>query len=246
MFCYITDDSQLTMTVTVKNPQAVNASDFAVVLLPNFTNGRSGLATASGHSVNGISAGLRKSTLRLLVGEPVSLSSPLIPPVHLMVGLSDKAPVVFSTKESETPASVLAKTASYRKTELATLTKYGDWADVKDAVQTSLMWSLVYDPKQSLVAPSYGFTNDGDFEPSTPISYDGDTADNIFEWDQSFCGYMYGLDALGPALSNIFAVLKMKTAVSLHRHACRICCIIVVADPTSSFSLLGTVLPRRC
>ena len=57
MFCYITDDSQLTMTVTVKNPQAVNASDFAVVLLPNFTNGRSGLATASGHSVKGTDPG---------------------------------------------------------------------------------------------------------------------------------------------------------------------------------------------
>jgi hypothetical protein len=49
-----------------------------------------------------------------------------------------------------------------RTAELATLTKYGeDWADVKDAVQTSLMWSLVYDPKQSLVAPSYGFTGGG-------------------------------------------------------------------------------------
>lgn len=69
----------------------------------------------------------------------------------------------------------------------------------------------MYDPKQSLVAPSYGFTGTKDFEPSTPTQ-DGDTADNIFEWDQSFCGYMFGLDALGPALSNIFAVIKMKTA----------------------------------
>ena len=66
----------------------------------------------------GISAGLRQSTLRLIEGASVSLSSPLIPPTHLMVALSDSAPVVLSTKATETPASVLAKTASYRKAEL--------------------------------------------------------------------------------------------------------------------------------
>ena len=71
-----------------------------------------------------------------------------------MVSLSDAAPVVLSTAASETPAAVLAKTESYRKAELATLTKYGEWSDVKDAVQTSLMWSVVYDPKQSLVSPN--------------------------------------------------------------------------------------------
>ena len=33
----------------------------------------------------------------------------------------------------------------------------------------------------------------------------------IFEWDQSFVGYMFGLDALPLALSNIIAVVKMRT-----------------------------------
>jgi hypothetical protein len=34
------DDSELTMMATVNNPHAVNVSDFAIVLLPSFTNGR--------------------------------------------------------------------------------------------------------------------------------------------------------------------------------------------------------------
>lgn len=64
-------------------------------------------------------------------------------------------------------------------------------------MQTSLMWSLVYDAKQGLVAPSYGYTI-GSRGPSGPTAtVDGDTAVNTFVWDQSFVGYMFGLDALG-------------------------------------------------
>ena len=179
-----TDSSKLTMTATVLNAHArLNASDYAIVLSPNFTNGRAGSVGANSHSVTGISAGLRTSTLGLISGRAASLSSPLLPSVHLAVSLSSTAPVVLSTDTADSATAVVAKTATYRATELATLDKFGSWGAVKDAVQTSLMWSLVYDPKQSLVAPSYGFTGDKDFEPST-TTVDGDTADNIFEWDQ--------------------------------------------------------------
>ena len=34
-----------------------------------------------------------------------------------------------------------------------TLTRYGAWSSVKDAMQTSLMWSLIYEPKEGLIAP---------------------------------------------------------------------------------------------
>ena len=209
------DNSQLTMTATVLNgAQLANASDFAIILAPNFTNGRAGSVAAGRRSVGGVSAGLRTTTLSLISASSsaLSLTSPLLPATHLAVQLDAKAPVVLSTNTGLSVTAVLTKTAAYRATERATLTKYGEWADVKDAVQTSLMWSLVYDPKQSLVAPSYGFTGGGDdFEPST-TTVDGDTADNMFEWDQSFCGYMLGLDALGLALSQLIAVTKFKTA----------------------------------
>ena len=176
------DNSQLTMTATINNPdKVVNASDYTIVLMPNFTNGRAGTVSADSTGVSGVSAGLRTSTLSLIAGTAVSLpSAQLLPPTHLVVSLSNTAPVVLSTNRSSTPADVVAKTDAYRKAELAALTKYGEWGSVVDAVQTSLMWSLVYDSKQSLVAPSYGFTGSLDFEPSTPTQ-DGDTADNIFE-----------------------------------------------------------------
>ena len=207
-----TDDTKLTLTASVLNGATLaNASDFAIILAPNFTNGRAGSVAADARSVSGVSAGLRKTRLSLIAGTAPSLASPLLPTVFLPVQLSAEAPVVLSTDASLSAAAVLAKTSAYRAAELATLDKYGEWGDVKDAVQTSLMWSLVYDPKQSLIAPSYGFTGDGDFEPST-TTVDGDVAEVIFEWDQSFVGYMFGLDALGPALSNLIAVAKLKTA----------------------------------
>ena len=207
--------AELTMAVTVLNSGEnglLNASDYALILIPNFTNGRAGSVSANSHGVSGLSAGLRSTTFSLVAGRSASLSSPVLPSVHLAVPLSGTAPVVLSTDSSASAAAVLARTSDYRAKELATLDKYGAWANVKDAVQTSLMWSLVYDPKQSLVAPSYGY-NVGDGGPSGPTAtVDGDTAVNTFVWDQSFVGYMFGLDAPGLALSNLIAVVKLKTA----------------------------------
>lgn len=210
------EGAELTMTATVLNGREagrglINVSDYVLILQPNFTNGRAGSVSANSHGVSGMSAGLRNSTLSLVAGRSISLTSPLLSSVHLAVPLST-APVVLSTDSSSSAAAVLTRTSAYRAKELATLDKYGAWADVKDAVQTSLMWSLVYDPKQSLVAPSYGYSI-GSSGPSGPTgTVDGDTAVNTFVWDQSFVGYMFGLDALGPALSQLIAVVKLKTA----------------------------------
>eukprot|EP01052_Picozoa_sp_SAG31_P025393 SAG31_NODE_2223_length_6152_cov_4.129688_4_plen_54_part_00 len=46
-----------------------------------------------------------------------------------------------------------SKTAAYRAAEEATLEGWGEWGEVKDAMQTSLMWSFMFDPKEGLVAP---------------------------------------------------------------------------------------------
>jgi hypothetical protein len=106
-------------------------------------------------SVTGISAGLRKSTLHLLQGSNITppTNSTELPLVYLGVVLSAGAPVVLSTEEGTTPAAVVAKTEEYRAAEAATLTKYGEWAEVKDAIQSSLMWSFMYDPRVGIVAP---------------------------------------------------------------------------------------------
>jgi hypothetical protein len=60
-------------------------------------------------------------------------------------------------------------------------------ADVKDAVQTSLMYSLMYDPKLSMLAPSYAYAPDTE---QSPVPEDGDLWAGQFEWDQSFAAYV--------------------------------------------------------
>jgi hypothetical protein len=63
-----------------------------------------------------------------------------------------------SSDAEATAAAIVTKTADYRAKEAARLGKYGpEWSDVKDAVQTSLMWSIMYDPKLSMLAPSYSY-----------------------------------------------------------------------------------------
>ena len=117
-----------------------------------------------------------------------------------------QGPVVMSTNPSHAAADVLSKTAAYRAMEAATLTKFGEWADVKDAMQSSLMWSFIYDPKEGLVAPvtrNWGF--------SAP-NVDGAQTDGLFCWDGSFASYMLSLDALDLAFSNLFQIVKMRTS----------------------------------
>jgi hypothetical protein len=65
------DDSMLTMIASVNNPPSdgVNASDFLLMVVPNFTHGRAGQVYSDLKSITGVSAGLRKSTLNLLQGE---------------------------------------------------------------------------------------------------------------------------------------------------------------------------------
>ena len=59
------------------------------------------------------------------------------------------------------------------------------------------------------ITPSYAYAR-GSEESPNPI--DGDIWAGQFEWDQAFAAYMLGIDALGLALSQIIALVKMKTA----------------------------------
>lgn len=72
-----------------------------------------------------------------------------------------------------------------------------------------VIFKLRYDPKIGLVAPSYSYGNE-----STMInpSIDGDQDEIIFEWDQSFGSYMFGIDSPELALANLIAIAKSKTA----------------------------------
>jgi hypothetical protein len=113
--------------------------------------------------------------------------------------------VVLATDETATSVATLAKTEAYRSAEADTLTKYGAWSEAKDAMQTSLMWSFIYDPKEGLVAP---VTRNWAF--AAP-SVDGDQTEGLFCWDGSFASYMLSLDALDLSFSNLIQIIKMRT-----------------------------------
>ena len=209
------DSSQMTMTASVNNADQVNASDFLLLLIPNFTHGRAGSVSADSKGVSGVSAGLRKSTLSLIQGAatpvpppppPSAGSSPPQVPATVL-GVSLASAVVLSTDGTMTAAAVATKTAAYRAKEAATLDGWGEWGEVKDAMQTSLAWSFMFDPKEGLVAP---VTRNWGFGAANQV--DGDQTEGLFCWDGSFASYMLSLDALDLSLSNLIQIIKMRTS----------------------------------
>jgi hypothetical protein len=210
------DSSQLTLVADVIGPSsgagAINRSDYLLVVYPNFTHGRAGSVAADSRGISGVSAGLRATTLCLLQGAAAAAvrNASVLPPTHLAVSLEHE--VVFSTASSATAAAVLARTAAHRAQELVALARYGTWAPVKDAIQTVLAWSFMYDPKEGLVAPEYFWEpQKGGF---AHASIDGDTSEGLFCWDGSFASYMLSLDALDWSLSNLIQIVKVRRTPS--------------------------------
>lgn len=211
------DNSQLTLQATVNNAPAVECSDYLLVVSANFTHGRSGelFAAADGTSLSGVGAGLRSRTLWLLhgaVAKPSNLSAIPSNAVYLAASLGAKQ-VTLATDRHETAASVAAKTSTYRARQRATLAPYGsEWGDVKDAIQTALMWSFMYDPREGLVAPMFQFQKGGLYSSFSDPSVDGDTTMALFCWDGTFASYQLSLDALELSLSNLIQIIKMRTS----------------------------------
>ena len=204
------DRSQLTVVATVNNGHAVNASDYALLVCPLFMFGRTGgvevEVKAGGGVITGTAAGLRKRSVTVLQGRPISAQA--LPPaaraqltnytdghsdgVYMAIGLggdgggggggmtqqmTQHGGAIFSTDAGMVASAAIAKTETGRAAEAATLDKYGpEWGEVADAVQTSLMWSLMYDPKLSLLAPSYAGVSGLGGDPDT-IQVDGGTTE---------------------------------------------------------------------
>jgi hypothetical protein len=154
-----TDNTKLTLTAKVNNDVgSVNVSDFLIVFIPSFEHGRGGGVAADSTGVSGVSDGLRTTHLHLMQGAAtVPTNTTLLPNSTFVAVAFDAAAssgsVVLSTDKTMSLATIAAKTMAYEAREAATLTPYKEWAEVKDAMQTSLMWSFTYDPKEGLVAP---------------------------------------------------------------------------------------------
>eukprot|EP01084_Bolivina_argentea_P096649 173751_1 len=86
--------------------------------------------------------------------------------------------------------------------EYSTYIKYGNLSNTKIAIQSSLMWNLVYCPEE---AGPYNTVN------RAWSSDSNDFAMIIFEWDNIFASYELSLDCLDLAISNLIQVIKSKT-----------------------------------
>ena len=169
-----------------------SAADYLLIVAANFTHGRAGTVSAAsdGKIVTGTGAGLRSRTLRLVTPDAVAIPSnaSAIPANAAFIAASlGGGSVTLATDAAATVGSVAAKTAAYRAAERATLARYGEeWGEVKDAIQTALMWSFMYDPKEGLVAPMFQFQKGGLYSGFSDPSVDGETTIGLFCWDGSF------------------------------------------------------------
>ena len=172
------NNSRLGLVATVASG---DASDFFLVVTAHFSHGRAGapfVDTARGR-VGGVGAGLRRSEVRVAQGALARFppaprnASVALPQAYVAVALSASAAVVLSSDDASSASAVLANAARMRGAELTKLAAYGaEWSDVKDAVQTVLMWSTCYSPLWGgFITPSFGYT-DTAMAP-TPITPDG-------------------------------------------------------------------------
>lgn len=136
------------------------------------------------------------------------------------VGMQESATTAATAEEAEaamraaaaappTAAAIAKVIAAARAKEFARYSKYGELADVKEAVQAATMWNYIYTPAE------YG--------PFLPVSRQWnfvqhgvnlDWAYVIFDWDNIFASYMTSLDPRSKeiAYSNFIQVIRSRTA----------------------------------
>jgi hypothetical protein len=105
----------------------------------------------------------------------------------------------IDTKEQATPAELMrAQLDLMRKKEEATYAKYGELADTAAAVQSSVMWLIVYEHYVGgglILTISRGSMGGGD---------------TMCDWDNFFAAYMLGLDQGGKSLAFVTFAEQMK------------------------------------
>jgi hypothetical protein len=177
------------LRLTVGGASCGNCSNYALVLLPQFSPvwGRTGAvsvdAAAATLTIDPDGAlpptVLRASGPALGAGVAVNVSAP-----HLSFALRPGAPpVVLSSVRAEAPAATVAVLRAAEAAERARYTAYGSaaLAELKEAVQASVMWLLVYVPYATglVLTLSRGSMGGGNSQ---------------CDWDNFFAAMMLGSD----------------------------------------------------
>ena len=132
----------------------VNCSDFAVTVLPSWAWGRAGQwSSGVSDSLTATAAGLRAVTLystspadELLqvTPQPMASSPASAAEISFPLGVGGG----LSSKANPTLADIVSHMTDARTAVLAKHDKYGDLKEVSSAVQSAVMWCLLYVPSE--------------------------------------------------------------------------------------------------
>ena len=138
----------------VQSGPTVNCSDFAVTVLPSWAWGRAGQwSSGVSDSLTATAAGLRAVTLystspadELLqvTPQPMASSPASAAEISFPLGVGGG----LSSKANPTLAGIVSHMTDARTAVLAKHDKYGDLKEVSSAVQSAVMWCLLYVPTE--------------------------------------------------------------------------------------------------
>jgi hypothetical protein len=217
------------LTLVVEGVSATNWSNYVLVLVPEFCVKYSGTGTVAvdgpTNQIVATPVGLPPTTITA-TGAP-QYTGPQLPGLgkaaHLVYKLDSSKggsvalPLVGVTtrgvksevgvdisKDAASPAEQMkAQLQDMRKKEEATYAKYGDLADTAAAVQSSVMWLVVFEQYVGgglVLTISRGSMGGGD---------------TMCDWDNFFAAYMLGLDEGGKALAFATFAEQMKYRTTL-------------------------------
>jgi len=191
----------------------VNCSDFALVVLPRYMWFRAGHVDVSSDGTFELTAmGLPTTTVKATAAATQQLSLPhsITSAPHAAFSLGAGAVGLVETAfEAPTVAAVSQDVEAAKKAELARYAKFGDLADVKEAIQAATMWNYIYSPAE--YGPFLPVSRSWNFVKQAKSS---DWGYVIFDWDNIFASYMTSLDPTSKliAYSNMIQVIRSKTA----------------------------------
>ncbi len=194
------------LRLTIGEASCSNCSNYAIVLVPQFCEiwGRTGLATVDGGVYGGVDGdepatsrigfapyGVLGSTSLAVAGPAGPRPDVNLTVKHLAFVVEKAEPnsVVISSVAGETPPETVTVLQKAEANERETYAAYGSpaLAELKEAVQASVMWLTVYTPYISglMLTLSRGSMGGGNSQ---------------CDWDNFFAAMMQGSDPLGKNL----------------------------------------------
>ena len=194
----------------------VDCSDYAVVVLPRFAWFRQGgvaVDQASG-SISLTAMGMPTRTVYATRtdGHNITVNSTHLPTgPKLILGLGQGS---VGLREGKTPDPAVTideikkVIIAAREKEYNSYKTYGQYAEVKEALQAATMWNYIYTPAE--YGPFMPVSRSWDFV-KKPVNLDWGYV--IFDWDNIFATYMTSLSSREIAYSNFIQVIRSKTAL---------------------------------